>query len=280
MLGEKGYTSFPPSNEYDVNMHGLGYNRFSKESEELISNIYENFQRTPIYANYDVTTYRNPNGVISLEVEKNGNLVNRFDFYADGQSGRIGSIAIYGISLKGHADAIKSSMKVFGLPVSDVLYEFDLVDVTLENYDVSTLKQKSILDSLLSGNNHPNPGEYKFTSTDHIRYQNGVDVSGHNYGCRRQIEIKNNIEGGEGYTITIYNLDGNHPLWGNNIQMAPKKMKIIGYNGKVVSLVGLGYDFLGTSFSDYALDVYFSDKEVGKIILKMIDRNIEIEYLK
>ena len=62
--------------------------------------------------------------------------------------------------------------------------------------------------------------------------------------------------------------------------MAPKKMKIIGYNGKVVSLVGFGYDLLGTSFSDYALDVYFSDKEVEKILLKMIDRNIEIEYLK
>ena len=110
--------------------------------------------------------------------------------------------------------------------------------------------------------------------------QNGVDVSGHNYGCHRQVEIKNNINGDEGYTVTIFNLDGNHPLWGNNIQMSPKQMRIIGYNDTIVSLRGFGYDIMGGNFSDYAIDVYFSDKEVEKIMLKMLDRNIELEYLK
>ena len=261
-------------------MFGFGRDHFSKESEDLVQNICDNFQLTPIYSNYQISTFRNSNGIISLIVEKNGSMVNRFDFYADGREGKISSIAIYGANLKGHADAIKSSMKVFGLPVSDVSYEFDLVDVTLENYDISTLKQKSIIDSLLSGNNLPNTGEYIFTSTDHIRYQDGIDVSGHNYGCRRQVEIKNNIEGGEGYTITIYNLDGNHPLWGNNVQMAPKQMRIVKVNNDRVSLVGFGSDIMGNRFSDYALDVYFSGKDVKKIILKMLDRNIELEYLK
>ncbi len=261
-------------------MFGFGYNHFSKESESLINNVHENFQRTPMYSSYNIESFRNPNGVISLQVEKNGEIINRFDFYADGDEGKIGSIAIYGLNLRGHADAICSSMKIFGLPVSDVSYEFDLVDVTLDNYDISSLKKTSIIDSLKSGSNNPEPGELKFTSSNHIRYQNGVDVSGHNYGCNRQVEIKNNINGNEGYTITIYNLDTNHPLWGNNVQMAPKQMRVTKVSEDVISLIGFGYDLMGNTFSDYAMDVYISGEDVIKIVLKMLDRNTYIEYLK
>ncbi|MBR4390256.1 MAG: hypothetical protein IKT00_13935 [Prevotella sp.] len=137
-----------------------------------------------------------------------------------------------------------------------------------------------MLESLLSGNNNPDVGEFRFDSTDHIRYQNGIDVSGHNYGCHRQIEIKNNINGGEGYTVTIFNLDGNHPLWGSNVQMAPKQMKIINVVDNIISLRGFGYDMMGSPFSDYGIDIYFDNKEIEKIKLKMFDRNIELEYLK
>lgn len=261
-------------------MFGFGYQRFSKESKQLIENIMENFRSSPIYSAYQVESFINPNGVISLLVSKQGKMVNRFDFWSDGVEGKIGSIAIYGGELGGHANAIRSSAKVFGLPVSNVSYEYDLVDVTLDDYDVNNLRKTSIMDSLLSGNNHPDEGEFIFDSTDHIRYQNGVDVSGHNYGCHRQVVIKNNINGGEGYTITIYNLDGNHPLWGNNIQMAPKQMKIIQCENNVVSLKGYGHDMMGNPFSDYGIDVYFNNKEITKIVLKMFDRNIELEYLK
>ena len=41
-----------------------------------------------------------------------------------------------------------------------------------------------------------------------------------------------NIQGEEGYTVTMYNLDGVHPLWKNNVQMAPKRMKIVNVEGK------------------------------------------------
>ena len=261
-------------------MLGFGYNHFSKESEILIQNIIKDFRRIPIYSSYNVDSHKNPNGVISLIVSKNGSEINRFDFYPDCKKGKIGSIAIYGSCLKGHTDSIKSSMKIFGFPVSDVSYEYDLVDVTLDDYDINTSEQSSIVDSLLSGNNYPIEEPVKFDSSDHIRYANGIDVSGHNYGCNRQIEIQKNIEGGEGYTVTIYNLDGIHPLWGNNVQMAPKQMKIINVNGNVVSLRGYGYDMMGTPYSDYGIDIYFTNKEIEKIILRMFDRNIEIEYLK
>ena len=254
--------------------------RFSKESESLIQNVIENFRMTPMYSSFEIESFQNLNGSISLMVSKNDNMINRFDFYADGRDGKIGSIAIYGSNLRDHANAIRSSMKIFDLPVSDVSYEFDLVDVTLEDYDVCSLIGTSITESLLSGDNKPNVGEFKFDSTDHIRYQNGMNVSGHNYGCHRQVEIKNNISGGEGYTVTIYNMDGNHPFWGNNVQMAPKQMKIVKVQNNIVSLVGFGCDIMGNQFSDYAIDVYFIGKEVEKIVLKMLDRNIELEYLK
>ncbi len=138
----------------------------------------------------------------------------------------------------------------------------------------------SICEDLLNGNNYPTGEPVKFDSSDHIRYANGIDVSGHNYGCHRQVEIQRNIEGREGYTVTIYNLDGVHPLWGNNIQMAPKQMKIVNFVGNIVSLRGFGYDKMGSSFSDYAIDLYFDRTSINKVVLKMLDRNIELEYLK
>lgn len=261
-------------------MFGLGYNRLSKESENLVKNILENFKQMPIYSAYDIVSFRNPNGVISLVVSKNESLVNRFDFYSDGEKGKIGSVTIYGSNLRGHANAIRSSMKIFFLPVVEVSYEYDLVDVTLDDYDVDKLKNVSIIDSLLSGNNNPDIGECTFDSSDHIRYHYGQDMSGHNYNCHRQINIKKNINGGIGYTVTIYNQDSIHPLWGNNVQMAPKQMRIERVANNIVSLVGFGSDSLGNSFSDYAIDVYFHDKDIDKIVLKMLDRNIELEYLK
>ena len=65
-----------------------------------------------------------------------------------------------------------------------------------------------ILNSLLAGSNNPPEGTVVFDSSDHIRFQNGQNVSGHNYGCNRRLVIEKNIEGGEGYTVTMYNLDG------------------------------------------------------------------------
>lgn len=138
----------------------------------------------------------------------------------------------------------------------------------------------TICEDLLNGNNYPTGEPVKFDSSDHIRYVNGMDVSGHNYGCHRQVEIQKNIEGGEGYTVTIYNLDGIHPIWGNNVQMAPKQMKIIAVVDDMISLRGFGFDVMGSAFSDYGIDVFFENKEITKIVLKMFDRNIELEYLK
>ena len=146
-----------------------------------------------------------------------------------------------------------------------------------------------IIDDIISGNNYPSDGIVVFDSSDHIRFQNGQDVSGHNYVCNRRFVIEKNIEGGEGYTVTMYNLDGLHPFWKNNIQMAPKRMRIISTSENVVELRGYGYDenalTLGAplsdaSFASYGVVLLIEDTEIKRIQLNMYDRDISIVYLK
>lgn len=146
-----------------------------------------------------------------------------------------------------------------------------------------------IEEELLKGNNTPPKGRAIFDSSDHVRFQNGQLVSGHNFNCHRRFVIEKNIEGGEGYTVTLFNLDGVHPLWQNNIQMAPKKMKIIKVHDNVVEMHGYGYDkhalaigvpIQAASFSNYGLFVMFDQENISSVQLNMFDRNVSIVYLK
>lgn len=136
------------------------------------------------------------------------------------------------------------------------------------------------IEALLEGNNNPPADKIIFDSNDHVRFQNGHDVSGHNMGCNRRITIEKNINGGEGYTVTMYNLDGIHPLWGNNVQMAPKQMKIVNVNGNIVELRGFGVDSLNASFADYGVVLLMEDGEISRVQLNMFDRGVSIVYLK
>lgn len=149
--------------------------------------------------------------------------------------------------------------------------------------------EKDFIQYLIDGNNYPPTGYVSFDTSDHIRFQNGQDVSGHNYGCNRRFVIEKNIEGDEGYTVTMYNLDGFHPLWKDNIQMAPKRMRIVSTSENVVELRGYGYDenalALGAplsdaSFASYGVVLLIEDTEIKRIQLNMYERNISIVYLK
>ncbi|MDD3011613.1 MAG: hypothetical protein PHU97_09890 [Bacteroidales bacterium] len=122
--------------------------------------------------------------------------------------------------------------------------------------------------------------DFIFQSSDHIRYERGRHVSGPHGGAKRAVKVEPNISGHEGYSVTIYNMDGNHPLWQNNIQMAPKRMKIIKSDSKKIELQGYGFDSGGTPFSNYGLTVEFEGAEVQMCILHIHDRRIDIEYLK
>ena len=146
----------------------------------------------------------------------------------------------------------------------------------------------NIIKNLIVGNNNPQEGIIIFDSSDHIRFQNGQDVSGHNYGCNRRLVIEKNIQGDEGYTVTMYNLDGIHPLWQNNVQMAPKRMKIIKVDGNIVELRGYGFDenalamgvpHEAASFENYGIAIMIENDAIVRAQLNMFDRNISIVYL-
>lgn len=138
----------------------------------------------------------------------------------------------------------------------------------------------NLIKDLLDGNNYPLEGSITFDSSDHIRFQNGQNVSGHNYGCNRRFVVEKNTYGEEGYTVTMYNLDGVHPLWKNNVQMAPKRMRIINVTRNIVQLRGYGFDIMGSSFADYGVFLLIENEVISRVQLDMYDRNISIVYLK
>ena len=87
---------------------------------------------------------------------------------------------------------------------------------------------------------------FVFKSSDHLRFENGRHVAGPHGGANRAVKIEPNIngcegyniKGGEGYIVTVFNLDGNHPVWQNNVQVAPKPMKIISQTSDKIVLRG------------------------------------------
>lgn len=127
-------------------------------------------------------------------------------------------------------------------------------------------------------NNWTENNKLMFLSSDHLRYENGKHVAGPHGGAKRGIKIERNANK-ELFTVTTYNMEGNHPLWNSNIQMASKPMRVEKrYQNRIV-LRGFGHDMFGNSFSDYGLTIYIDKNHIDKCILHMHDRNVDIEYL-
>lgn len=135
--------------------------------------------------------------------------------------------------------------------------------------------------------------DFAFHSSDHIRYERGEHVSGPHGGARRVIKLEANVSGhqgyeivpGDGYIVTVYNADGVHPLWQDNVQMTPKPMRIVSQSSDKVVLRGypvramgpFGWiDFPG---QNYGLTILYENSRVVKCILHMHDRLVDIEYL-
>ena len=124
-----------------------------------------------------------------------------------------------------------------------------------------------------------------FKSSSHIRYEGGIPVSGLKVIANRSVKVEPNVEGKEGYTVTIFNNDGNHPLWGTNVQMAPKQMKTVSSTNTKTELRGWGTDprAFGDpvgNYSNYGITIFHTNNEINKIKLHMHDRRIDLEYFK
>jgi hypothetical protein len=133
-----------------------------------------------------------------------------------------------------------------------------------------------------------------YKSYDHIRYENGEYVKGPHGGARRIITVEENLNGcegynikkGDGYIVTLYNVDGENPGWRNNIQMKPKPMRIVsqtpnkimlrGYQTEVLAPTGW-IDFNG---ADYGLTILMEDGQINECILHVYHQKVDIKYLK
>ena len=120
--------------------------------------------------------------------------------------------------------------------------------------------------------------DFKFLSDDHTRVENGRPTNANNKGAWRGIRVKTSDN--TTFFVTMYNMNENHPVWGDNIQMAEKRMKIIEESADKIVLRGYGTDAMGASFADYGLTLHKSNNNVNKVTLHMHDRNIAIVYEK
>ena len=114
---------------------------------------------------------------------------------------------------------------------------------------------------------------FLFESSDHLRYENGIHVAGPHGGANRAVKVEPiingcsgyNLQGGDGYIVTIYNLDGAHPVWQNNVQMSPKPMKIVSQSEEKIVLRGYPvqamspFGWIDFNGQDYGLTIYIKN---------------------
>jgi tetratricopeptide (TPR) repeat protein len=120
--------------------------------------------------------------------------------------------------------------------------------------------------------------DLKFLSDDHTRIENGRPTSASNKGAWRGIRVKSSDN--KFFFVSMYNINEKHPVWGDNIQMAEKRMKLIDENSEKIILRGFGTDAMGSSFAEYGLTLFKANNNVCKVALHMHERNIDIVYEK
>jgi len=120
-------------------------------------------------------------------------------------------------------------------------------------------------------------GRINFVSSDHVRFEHGQEVSGHNRGANRALEIKHEDDR---YLVTVFNLDGEHPLWGDNVQLGTKPMRVVRKDPQKIELRGFGVDSLGSSFVPFGITLRVANEEVASIDLHLHDRGVMIRYFK
>jgi hypothetical protein len=119
-----------------------------------------------------------------------------------------------------------------------------------------------------------------FESREHKRYNGGQWNGGDDGCCGRAIEVKTHPEFSNSFLVTVYNLDGVHPVWGTNVQIAGKRMRVIESSNSHITLRGHGLDSRGFPFSNFGITIHFKDGGVDYISLYYHDRDVRLDYLK
>lgn len=120
---------------------------------------------------------------------------------------------------------------------------------------------------------------FEFMSSNHLLYENGVQVSNPHCGAKRLVKVEPNRNGSSGYSVSTYNFEGNHPNLQNNILMAHKQMKVVEETADKIVLCGYGQDQMGTSVADCGMTIFLENGTIAKCKLHMYDKGVDIEYL-
>lgn len=111
---------------------------FSDDSCDFIHAVAKDLQNKSQYQFCQFRTYRHSysNGSLAIEITRQGKPINLFIFYPsiDG-SGKIGSIALYGLHLNDYFWSIKQAGSIFGLKVESIEKDAgfdDFLDIYLD----------------------------------------------------------------------------------------------------------------------------------------------------
>lgn len=251
---------------------------FNEESKRRIANIEINARCSPTYSRYDIRSYVYDIhfGCHAIVVLNGEMTVNLFLFFPDA-NGDIGSISIYGSHLRGHLNAILSTMTVFGMKVESA--EMDCSGVS-DFVDIQ-LADKSREDTFVEGLQ-----PFSFNSTSHQRYEHGEPVMGLQYCCRT-VSVERNVNGcpgyrlspGDGYIVKLFNDDIGRP------NMSDKPMRLVSATPERADLRGFPieaqtpFGWQLVDYRDYGLSVYYDDDNVSRCVLHLFDRDVDICYM-
>jgi hypothetical protein len=122
------------------------------------------------------------------------------------------------------------------------------------------------------------PGcDHKFSSNQHVRRENGVQTGVTDNTTYRGVQIEH-IDG-KNYRVSISMIDGVHPVWGDNLTMAPKVMRVMSQKKGQTVLGGIRGTSMLDDYSDYSITVIHPNNQISSITLHMLDRLIDITYL-
>jgi len=121
--------------------------------------------------------------------------------------------------------------------------------------------------------------DFRFLSDDHLRVKNGRPASDNNKGAWRGIRIKTSDS--LTFLVSMYNMNGNQELWGDNIQLSERKMRLVKETDDKIILRGFGINEMGISSAGFGLTLHKSyNNYIYRVTLHMLDRNIDIAYEK
>lgn len=104
----------------------LSVGNLNQDSMLRIRNIETGLRNYPPFSSYQIKSYLYDMraGCHAIEITNNGRLVNLYLFYPDASgNGKIGSIALYGIHLQAHYNTMRTSMNIFGMPISEISFD-------------------------------------------------------------------------------------------------------------------------------------------------------------